>query len=229
MNTFGGFRVSAIVAAGTVAAIAFVLVPEQSWNIITIITVIAFSLSAGFIFFIPTIISSRRPDTDAAQMASVGPLVVLTAWLLLLMGAAFLLALLHRPEAALAILIFGVGTFFLLLQGLSSCLNLISDISSASSKVSGHVTWRGQLGSLASIATNKESRESMQRIAEQLRYAASDVPGGAPQDEAIYSEINSIESMLLQQADADLSASIVKLNLLIAQRDGFVKSARSKA
>ena len=53
MRLLGVFNIVAIVASVMVLVMAFILVPDKSWNSSTIISVIIFALAMGFVFYTP--------------------------------------------------------------------------------------------------------------------------------------------------------------------------------
>jgi hypothetical protein len=55
------------------------------------------------------------------------------------------------------------------------------------------------------------------------------VPGGSPQDGSIDSEVRGIGDQLSADSAANVQSQIAKIEMLIAQRDVFLRSARNKA
>jgi len=76
MRSMGLFNLAALVASVMVLAIAAVLVPDKSWSNAAITAVVIFALAVGFVFYVPSMLVKSQSDSDAAQMASLGPLGV---------------------------------------------------------------------------------------------------------------------------------------------------------
>ena len=82
---------------------------------------------------------------------------------------------------------------------------------------------------LASQSTHPESLVKLNAILEKLRYSASDVPGGSPQDAGMEKIFNVMSEKLQSDPKADLTSQFGPINGLLAQRDVYLRSARSKA
>ncbi|MBI5626712.1 MAG: hypothetical protein HY935_05875, partial [Nitrosomonadales bacterium] len=229
MRSMGMFNLAALVASAMVLTIAAVLVPDKSWSNVAITSVMFFALSVGFIFYVPSMLVKNQSGSDAAQMASLGPLGVITGWTLLLTAGAFVLALFGMDKLAWALDIFAVGTFIISGLMLRAATDVISNVTSQYSGPSKHIRWQGEVQGLSSIASDSKSKTSLEQLAEKLRYAASDVPGGSPQDSSINSEVLGISDQLSVNSAADVQSQISKIEMLIAQRDVFLRSARNKA
>lgn len=80
-----------------------------------------------------------------------------------------------------------------------------------------------------SQATHRESLEKLHALSEKLRYLASDVPGGSPQDSGIKQIFEEMTGQLQLDPAADLTNGFVNLNSLLVQRDVYLRTARSKA
>lgn len=222
-------NIAAAIAALTVALIAFILVPEPLWNAATISTALGFAGAVGYVFYVPSILRQSAQSTDASQMASIGPLGTLTMVLLMSTGGAFVLALFGYQKFGWALLVFGVGAFLVMSLVLNAALKVVDDVSAKWSQPSHHVNWQNQVSVLASQATNKESMAGLHALQEKLRYAASDVEGGSPQDAGIEQIFNVISESLQSDPAADLTSQFRSINGLLAQRDVHLRSARSKA
>lgn len=229
MNSLGRFNVSALIAVAMVAGIILVLVPETSLTTVVLTTGAAFALAAGFVFFIPSFIKKIRTGSNANQVATIGPVFLISLWLLLITGTSFILSVYEFPKLAWAALIFATGTFIICWQVLNASANSIDEVASSSSNTSNHVVWQGQLTSLSSISSNKDSRATLQRLSEKIRYSASDVYGGAPQDSQISDAVADISNAIASQNDIDISGIASNIEILVAQREVFLRSARGKA
>ena len=229
MKSVSLLNVAAAIAALTVLVISFILVPDPMWSAVTIVTAIGFAGSVGFVFYIPSILRQKQQGTDAQQMAAIGPFAVSSTFLLLAMGAGFVLALVGYQKLGLAMLVFGIGAFLVTSLILNAALKVVGEISSKLSQPSRHFDWKNQVAILMSQATHKESLENLHALSEKLRYLASDVPGGSPQDSGIKQIFEEMTGQLQSDPAADLTNGFGELNSLLVQRDVYLRTARSKA
>ena len=229
MKSASLLNIAAIIAALTVLVIAFILVPEPLWSAVTIITAIGFAVSLGFVLYIPSALRQKLQGSDAQQMAAIGPFAIVSMLLLLSMGAAFVFALSGSQKLGLAMLAFGIGAFFVTSLMLSSALKVVSNISNKWAQPSRHVDWQRQAIILTSQATHPKSLENFHALGEKLRYSASDVPGGSPQDSSIEQTFNVLAEQLQIDPASDLTTHFGGLNSLLMQRDSHLRAARSKA
>lgn len=229
MKSISLLNIAASIAALTVLVIAFILVPEPLWTAITIATAIGFAGSVGYVFYVPSILPRNAQTTDASQMAAVGPLGTVSIVLLMATGGGFLLALVGYQKLGLAMLVFGVGAFLVMSLVMNAALKVVGDVSAKWSQPSRHVNWQNQITMLASQSTHPESLVKLNAILEKLRYSASDVPGGSPQDAGMEKIFNVMSEKLQSDPKADLTSQFGPINGLLAQRDVYLRSARSKA
>ena len=229
MRSIGMFNLVALVASTMVLAIAVVLVPDKIWNTAAIASVLVFALAVGFVFYAPSVLVKKQSGSDAAQMASLGPLGVITGWMLLLTAAAFGFALFGFDKLAWTFDIFAIGSFVISGLLLRSALDVVNNVAANYAMPSKHIHWQSEIQGLRNIASDNNTKTSLEQLAEKLRYAASDVPGGSPQDDQIDSFVQSINDQLVTDRASDVQSQILKIDMLIAQRDVFLRSARSKA
>lgn len=229
MKSVSLLNVAAAIAALTVLVISFILVPDPMWSAVTIVTAIGFAGSVGFVFYIPSILRQKQQGTDAQQMAEIGPYAVSSTFLLLAMGAGFVLTLVGYQKLGLAMVVFGIGAFLVTSLILNAALKVVGEISSKLSQPSRHFDWKNQVAILMSQATDKESLENLHALSEKLRYLASDVPGGSPQDSGIKQIFEEMTGQLQSDPAADLTNGFGELNSLLVQRDVYLRTARSKA
>lgn len=229
MRSVGLFNLSALIASVMVLAITYVLVPDKSWTNEAIASVIIFALAVGFIFYIPSVLVKNQSGSDASRMASLGPLGVVTGWTLLLTTGAFVLAILGMSKFALALNIFAVGSFIISGLVLRAALNVVSDTSAQYSAPSSHIKWQGDVQGFRGITSDSKSKAALDQLAEKFRYSASDVPGGSPNDSAIDSALSALGEQLSGDGNANIQSHIAGIEVLIAKRDVFLRSARNKA
>lgn len=229
MRSMGFFSLAALVGSVMVLAIAAFLVPDKSWSNATITSTFIFALAVGFVFYAPSMLVKSQNGIDAAQIATLGPLGVVTGLTLLLTASAFVLAILRLDMLAWAIDILAIGSFIISVLLLSAAADVVSNVAAKYSVPSKHTGWQSEVQVLRSIASDAKSKAILEQLEEKLRYAASDVPGGSPQDSSIDSEVRSIGDQLRTNSSANLQSQIAKIEMLIAQRDVFMRTARNKA
>lgn len=229
MKSSSLLNIAAFIAALTVLLLALILVPEPLWSATTIATAIGFASSVGFVFFVPSILRQKQQSSNASQLAAVGPLGFVSILLLMTAGGSFLLALAGYQKLGLAMLVFGIGAFLVMTMMLNAALKVVDDVSAKWSQPSHHVDWQSQVAILVSKATHQESISKLSALLEKLRYLASDVPGGSPQDASIDQIFKSISDQLHADPAVDLTSQLGPIAGLLAQRDAYLRSVRSKA
>ena len=229
MKSISLLNIAASIAALTVLVIAFILVPEPLWTAITIVTAIGFAGSVGYVFYVPLILRRNAQTTDASQMAAVGPLGTVSIVFLMATGGGFVLALVGHQKLGLAMLTFGMGAFLVMYLVMNAALKVVGDVSAKWSQPSHHVNWQSQVNMLTSLSTHQESLAKLRALLEKLRYSASDVLGGSPQDAGIEQILNLMSEKLQSDPTADLTSHFGSIDGLLAQRDVYLRSARSKA
>lgn len=229
MRSLGFFNLAALVASLMVLAIAGVLVPDKSWSDAAITSVVSFALAVGFVFYVPSVVAKRQGGNDAVQMASLGPLGILSCGMLSLTVGAFVFAIYGMEKLAWAMDIFAIGSFIISVLMLRAARDVIGNVATQYSAPSKHIGWQGEIQGLSSIASDTKSKDALEKLAEKFRYAASDVPGGTPQDSLIAGAVQGISDQLSADSAANVQRQIAKIEMLISQRDVFLRSARSKA
>lgn len=227
MRAIGLINLAALFASIMVLAIAAVLIPEKSWSAVAITSAVIFALTVGLVFYIPTVVVKKQSGSDAAQIAMLGPLGVLTGCALLMTAVGFALALLGMDKAVYALDILAVGSFIISGLMLRAATNVIGDVDAQYAAPGKHIAWQGAIQGLHSIASDTQSKASLEQLAEKFRYAASDVVGGTPQDSSINDAVQGISDQLGADSAADVQSQISKIEMLIAQREAFLRSARN--
>ena len=229
MKSISLLNIAAFIAALTVLVIATILVPEPLWTATTIATAIGFTASVSYVFYVPSIFHHNAQSTDASQMAAVGPLGTVSIVLLMATGGGFVLALAGYQKLSLAMLVFGIGTFLVMSLVVNAALKVVGNVSAKWSQPSHHVNWQNQVTMLVSQSTHQESLANLHALLEKLRYSPSDLPGGTPQDTSIEQIFNVMSEQLQSDPTADLTNKIGSINRILAQRNVYLRTARSKA
>lgn len=221
-------NLAAVVATGAIVAIAAVLVPERLSGLAALLSLAVFAGAVGMMFYVPAILARRNPNSDAVQMASIGPSGVLSVIVLVVAAVAFVLALVGFDRLAIAMDILAIAALLVGGLSLAAALRVVADVAAKYSVPSRHAAWQSQLVALCSVAKDPALRRELERLAEKLRYSASDVPGGSPQDADIDSTIAALSPQVATEGPAALKEPLSRLELLIAQREVHLRSARSK-
>ena len=111
----------------------------------------------------------------------------------------------------------------------NAVLKVVGEVSAKWSQPSHHVDWQNQVTLLASQVTYQVSLSKLRALLERLRYSASDILGGSPQDAGIEQIFNVMSEQLQSDPTANLTTQFGPINGLLAQRDAYLRSVRSKA
>lgn len=228
MRATGWFNLSALVASLMVLAIAFVLVPDKTWSVAVITSVVFFAFSIAFVFFLPSVILGNSGGNNAAQMISLGPLSFITGGMLLLTSAGFVSALAGWDKIAWTINIFAFGSFLISLFMLRASFAVIGNAAFQYPVPSKHILWQNEIQGLCGMTTDTSTKSELKQLAEKLRFAASDIPGGSPQDNQISSEIQALADLLKSNSPVVLQRNISNIEMLVEQRDGYLRTNRNK-
>jgi len=228
MKSVSLLNTAATIAALTVLTAALILVPEPMWSLVTLITAIGFASSVGYIFYIPSSLRQKQQRNDVQQIVAIGSLGFLSTLLLITMGGSFILALNGYQKIGLALVIFGVGEFFVTNLVLNAALEVVNDISNKWSQPSKHFDWQNQVTLLISQTVHQESIDQLHLLKEELNYLASDIPEGSPQDTFIEQALNAMALDLQSDHTADLSNRLNEIKRHLIQRDIYLRAARHK-
>ena len=222
MPTLSLFNWAALVAAITVMGMAFILVPEAAWTTSVFLSIGLFVLAVAFLFYATSLIAGRRSAGDAGQLASISLVGVLTAGLLLLTAAASALALFGFDKTAMALDLLTVGGFVICLLLLQAARNVLGN--AADRESSRHQRWLDEAQILRGMAAQRGEGELLEKLVDKLHHAASDLPGGSPQD----AEIDALLTRMQGLSGADLAEAVKQVELLLLKRDVFLRAGRSK-
>ena len=150
---------------------------------------------------------------------------MLTAGLLLLTAAASALALFGFGKTAMALDLLTVGGFVICLLLLQAARNVLGN--AADRESSRHQRWLGEVQVLRGMSTDRGEGELLEKLVDKLRHAASDLPGGSPQDAEIDALLAKM-SDLLGAGGESLAEAVRQTELLLLKRDVFLRAGRSK-
>lgn len=229
MKSVGMLNLAALVAATTIMALAAILFPEHLTSNVSISALVFFALSVGFMFYVPSALVRDRAGSNAASMASIGMAGAISSLLLIATAIGFGLALTGYERLAMATDALAAGG--LIVGGLivRSALLVVDNSSNSTSTVSKHSAWQQELKILSGVVKDDILKKDMERMSEKLRYSASDVAGGSPQDADIDGLLSASKQALFSDDSTEIKGLMLKVEALLAQREVYLRSARSKA
>ena len=228
MNRSGLVGIAGLIAAATTLALGFVLFPAIRSSNVAMASLAILAVSVGLLFYVPSIVVGRRGANDAAPLASIGPVSAALAVLLVMAAAGFVLALGGFDRLAVAADVLAVGAFLVAALVVRAALTVVAEVAQRHSGLSRHAVWRGELLRLASTARDTTIRTDVERAAEDLQYAASDLDG-SPQDAAITQAIEVTSQHVASGNPAMVGEGLAELRRLLSQREVYLRSSRSKA
>jgi len=217
-----------LIAAATTLALGFVLFPERLSSSVAVVSLAILAGSVGLLFYVPSIVVGQRGANDAAPLASIGPVTATLAVLLVTAATGFVLALGGFDRLAVAADVLAVGSFLVGVFVIRAALTVVEDVARRHSGLSRHAVWRGELLRLASTARDTTIKTDVERAAEDLQYAASDIDG-SPQDAAITQAIEVTSQHVASGNPAMVGEGLAELRRLLSQREVYLRSSRSKA
>lgn len=209
-----------------ILVIAAIVVPNSSWNLTSIFALISLSLSAGYIFYIPSSLINKNSGNDAVKMFSIGPSAVIALWLTGVTAVAFLTSLFDLTKVTWVLEVIAIGSYLFSLVVMKTAGVIVSN---AQTKPSNHLGWQAEIQGLSFIAEDAQTKSALGQLAEKLRYSASDVSVGTGHDKLIESEMESLSSQINSSPVENFSDHIRKISNLISKREVEMRNARSKA
>ena len=228
MNRSGLVGFAGLIAAATTLALGFVLFPERLSSSVAVVSLAILAGSVGLLFYVPSIVVGQRGANDAAPLASIGPVTATLAVLLVTAATGFVLALGGFDRLAVAADVLAVGSFLVGVFVIRAALTVVEDVARRHSGLSRHAVWRGELLKLASTARDTTIKTDVERAAEDLQYAASDLDG-SPQDAAITQAIEVTSQHVASGNPAMVGEGLAELRRLLSQREVYLRSSRGKA
>ena len=224
-TTIGVFNFIALILCIAVFTIAIILIPEQSWNYLTITTVLFFGLSVGYIFYIPRKIVKR--DNDSSTFASLGLLGIISGLLLIVSSISLIFSLLGYIKITFVFIVIYVTLFIITNLLLRAVISIVDDVSDQKN-FRGIKNWKIEIENLSILSTHEESKKSLKNLADKIRYMPSDLENEISQDTEIENYIKNIKIELDNNIDKDINNQLLKLENLFNQRNIFINAKRNK-
>ena len=228
MNRSGLVGIAGLIAAATTLALGFVLFPAIRSSNVAMASLAILAVSVGLLFYVPSIVVGRRGANDAEPLASIGPVSAALAVLLVMAAAGFVLALGGFDRLAVAADVLAVGAFLVAALVVRAALTVVAEVAQRHSGLSRHAVWRGELLGLAATVRDTAVRTDVERAAEDLQYAASDIEG-TPLDPDINNAIAAASRHVESGNPAVVGECLAELRRLLARREVYLRSSRSKA
>lgn len=228
MPTLALLNWAALLASLTMLGVAFALLPDLTlWTGSMLFALALFVLAVAFLFISPSLIAARRGRDDAESMAAIGPVGGIAAVLLLLTALALTLAAFGFDRMALVLDILALGGLAIALLSLRALKNRLVNAAAGSAQPGKLRQWQGQVQVLCGMTADATQRALLEKLAEKLRYAGSDVSGGSPQDAEIDAALKEIGTMLTAET-LGLEAVVGELETALLKREVFLRALRSK-
>jgi len=229
MRTYGLLNVCALIASGVALAIACILIPEKAWTNTTIATVAVFAMAVAFVFFSPSLFRRKTGRSDAVAFAAIAPLGAITICFVGISAGAVILALAGLDRPAMALVVLAVGALLLALLLLRAAMNVVSHVAEVHSMPGRHLKWQSDIQRFRTMSPNKKTTRLLDALTENMRYLASDIPGGTPYDAKIESAVDAFGDKLGMSEDSVIESHVKEIEALLGQREIFLRSARNKA
>jgi hypothetical protein len=229
MNAPKLISLSAAVLGVAIVVLGFVLVPERlATSPSAVITLVVLAASVVLVR-LPAVLVTREARTDAGSLAVLGPAATLGIWVIVLAALGFVAALLGATRLGIAADVIAVAVLVsgsLFLRAAMDKVQAVSDAYSGPSKLAG---WRSGLAVAAANAVSVPHRAKLAALEEQARYAASDIPGGCPQDGPLEAVVAALNAAATSDDENAFAEGVRDFENLMAQRELTLKAARSRA
>ena len=229
MNAPKLISLSAAVLGMAIVVLGFVLVPERLATSPSAVITLVFLAASVVLVRLPAVLVTREASTDAGSLAVLGPAATLGIWVIVLAALGFVAALLGATRLGIAADVIAMAVLVsgsLFLRAAMDKVQAVSDAYSGPSKLAG---WRSGLAVAAANAVSAPHRAKLAALEEQARYAASDIPGGCPQDGPLEAVVAALNAAATSGDENAFAEGVRDFENLMAQRELTLKAARSRA
>lgn len=226
MSARSWFTIATFTVSLTILAIILILVPHQDWAIDSVTSLVLLSSAVVQLCLV------RQPrltrGDDAPAVASLGTSGLLTVALLAITSVALLLGLDGQERWCWIFNVLAVGVFiavFSLMRATSAVVGKLAS-TAASSQPS---RWIQNLQSMVPLVAEDDLRAQLERLSENVRYAASNPRGSSiPENEMIDAGLSRLSEAIASR-DLDRSrAEVHQLETRLAQREAALKLLRTR-
>lgn len=212
-------NIATLIIVATLLAIAVVLIPNPMWGVTTCISLGIFVLSTAIIFYVPNYIYkiSSGSDNNATQIASIGPLSVISICTLLFSASALGLALNQMNKFAIAMDLFAVGFCISTRFIIHAALNVVGDAAN-NSNLNRSGILQNIVNDISIIATEVNTKIALEQLNDDIRYMAS-WDRTTPYDESINKLSAEMKNSLQSNNQANLIEDTLDLKSLLEQRN----------
>jgi hypothetical protein len=229
MNAGRWIRFAGMALSVAVALALFVAIPSSKWTTSSVIAAVMLTLSIAFPVIAPPPLPRAGRDNDAAAVFALGALGTLSTVLLATSGFALWRALEGATTTASVLNVLWAG---LAIAGWAVTRGSADVVSAAAaqtrtSSADPRTEWIGRLRSEAARIGSGSVLQTVDSLAERIRFAANEGTAPAAQNESISSLLNEFSGI----ADKpELLAQWVRtFESQLDQREHFIRSMRSKA
>jgi len=225
------FAIASLIAIAAVAAVAYIVLPERIWSIASIAALTLFGFAVGFALYAPFSLPGGSKGGDAAPMASIGPMALIVSGLLGWSALSFVVALTGRETITWAMMVVSVAGFIISTLILHATAKIVDQAAAGTAGPSARALWRAQVGGMLSSSVDPNIKIALNKLAEKIQYASSDVSGSVSLTNSRITEaINHTQECLI--ADAGDGESILSMingaMALLAHRESELMALRSK-
>ncbi|MFM8353939.1 MAG: hypothetical protein ACKOBM_03420 [Gammaproteobacteria bacterium] len=212
----------------TVLGMVVILIPPAYLDGAAIASVASLGL-ALLLFLWPWVqLFSAGTRIDAVTLSSLGPTAGGGFFSILLSIAAVLFALNDYPALGYALALVSIGIVVFSALAMKATSAKLATASAIKDVPSSHVVWAAEVDVLCASVAKAEIRQMLERLREDLRYVANDLPGF----DALTAEIEISLAGLKTEASAGrvsgVSAKISEVASLLRQRESALRRARSE-
>ncbi|HRP75270.1 MAG TPA: hypothetical protein PKZ27_06705 [Rhodocyclaceae bacterium] len=211
-------------AAITVPAVAFLVLPEGVWNVASLVALALFCLAVGFTLWFPFALPKPGGASDAARIASIGPVAIIVLALLGWTALAFLVGILGHATATWAMIVLAVAGFLTAFLSWTGAARIADDVGRRDGP-SRTAIWTEQLGRIAAGTSEPEALRAVEHLTERVRYAASAAVAASD-------DLDTRIELLIAElggADSNVRDAAVRIEKLLDEREARLRAVRTKA
>jgi len=227
LNRSSWLNLAAAAAALSALSITAILVPSELRTPAVLCSAVLLACATGLLLLWPRI-GSR--DSQGVRLAMLGSMGILSVILLAGAGAALLAALTGHDRLSFALILLVLGAFVVGVALGRTGAHTIARHTQLADTPSMHGQWQSQVGQLVQSCADDQARGTVSRLAESLRYAASDKPGYVSAENArIGSSIMELERAVRDNELPAVLAAVGAIQAALAVRELDLKAQRGKA
>lgn len=225
----GFFQIGGVAAALTVIGLSFALTPPGAWDPATVVSTLVLALAAGIGVAAPQILLGYgRSQTGTLSSVGLNGFVITGFFFLALVSLIQAISGVDRGYVW-ATSIAAIGWFAVGLAISRGAINYVDSEFPGESKVSFTSNAQDELSSLKSKSDGQFAAD-IERLAEAIRFSASDVKGAATEenDRILLVIKNDLNQAVLTNDMPAFGDSVLRIHQLLIAREGKLKEARGR-